>query len=237
MNKLLEATDHAIGYLFGDPMWILFFVPVLLTIAVMVSRFRIIPNKLQTLIEMVHEFLEAQFKPLFKHAPDYSKWMPFFLAIFFYILTLNMMGIIPGVHPLTSDIVLTASMALFIFAISTFIGIKRNGPIRYLVLLTPGGIPAVMRVIMFPVELISLLSKPFSLAVRLYANMFAGHTVIRTILGLTETFKSAFVVPLDLVAVSILLAFEVFVALIQAFIFAYLSAIYITDNLYLSEHH
>ena len=94
-----------------------------------------------------------------------------------------------------------------------------------------------MRVIMFPVELISLLSKPFSLAVRLYANMFAGHTVIRTILGLTEIFKSAFVVPLDLVAVSILLAFEVFVALIQAFIFAYLSAIYITDNLYLSEHH
>ena len=89
---------------------------------------------------------------------------------------------------------------------------------------------------MFPIELASMLAKPFSLAVRLYANMFAGHTVIKTILGLTEIFHSKLILPVDLAVVVILLGFEVFVALIQAFIFAYLSAIYIADNLYLGDH-
>ncbi len=236
MQSLFGIIDNFFQYVFGHPDSLIFFVPLLLISFVVINRFGIIPNKLQSFIEVIFEFLESQFKPLFKEEAHYKQWMPFFLAIFAYILILNMIGLIPRLEAPTSDIWLTGSMALMIFIISTFIGIKHHGPIRYFILLTPSGIPSAIRLIMFPIELVSMLAKPFSLAVRLYANMFAGHTIIKTILSLTETFPSKLILPLDLSVVVVLLGFEVFVALIQAFIFAYLSAIYIADNLYMGDH-
>ncbi len=236
MQSLFSLIDNFFQYVFGHPDSLIFFVPLLLLSFIVVNRFGVIPNKFQTFVEVIFEFLESQFKPLFKEEAHYKKWMPFFLTIFSYILILNMVGLIPRLTAPTSDIWLTGSMAIMIFLISFFLGIKHNGPIKYFILLTPSGIPTVIRVMMFPIEIISMFAKPFSLAVRLYANMFAGHTIVRTILGLTEIFHSKLILPVDLLFVVILLGFEVFVALIQAFIFAYLSAIYIADSLYMGDH-
>lgn len=236
MQSVVGIVDDFLQYVFGTPSSLLFFVPLFLIALVIVNRFGIVPNKLQSFVEVIFEFLESQFRSLFKKEDDYKRWMPFFLTIFVYILVLNLVGLIPRIEAPTSDIWLTGSMALMIFIISTFIGIKHQGPIRYFILLTPSGIATPLRVMMFPIEFVSMLAKPFSLAVRLYANMFAGHTIIKTILGLTEIFQSKLILPIDLIVVVALLGFEVFVALIQAFIFAYLSAIYIADNLYMGDH-
>lgn len=236
MGFLANIFFH-VENLFKHKETLLFFIPLILTIFPIIARFNIIPTRLQSFIEMIYEFLEDQFKVLFKTEAEYKKWMPFFLTIFFYILILNMTGLVPGLEPLTSNINLTASLAIMIFVITVFLGVKKNGPIKYLILLTPSGISPIVRGIMFPIEIISMFAKPFSLAVRLYANMFAGHIVIKTILGLTNIFHSFLIVPLDLAVVSLLLMFELFICLIQAFIFAYLSAIYISDSIYMSEHH
>ncbi len=234
MNVFIKDIELAFTYLFSSPKILVVLIPLYFMAFPIINKFQIVPSKLQTMMEMVYEFLEQQFKILFKKEADYKKWMPFFLALFFYVFFHNIMGIIPTMKPITSDINITASLAIFIFIFSLYIGISKHGLYKYLAHLTPSGIPLAFRTVMFPIEVISSLAKPFSLAVRLFANMTAGHLIIFSMFKLGEMFGNYFV-PFDIVIVTTLLLFECFVALIQAFIFSYLSAIYITDMLYM-EH-
>lgn len=208
------------------------FIPLFIIILLGTAHFDIIPNKIQSLFEIIYEFLESQMRVLFHSEKDYSTWMPFFLSLFFYVLLNNIVGLIPGLHPLTSNIYITGSLSVMVITLSIIVGIKRKGPINFIVELTPTGVAWPIRVLLFPIEIVSLLSKAFSLGVRLYANMFAGHMILVVLLSLTEIFKSFFIVPLDVVVVTIMLFFELLVSFIQAFIFAYLSAIYVTDTMY-----
>jgi F-type H+-transporting ATPase subunit a len=169
---------------------------------------------------------------LFHSTEDYKTWMPFFLSLFFYVLLNNLIGLIPGFHPLTSNIFITGSLAVLVIITSIFIGIKRKGGLGFLIGLTPEGVIWPIRLVLLPLELLSLASKAFSLSIRLYANMFAGHMILVILLSLTQIFKSVFVIPLDIIVITIMLFFEVLVSFIQAFIFAYLSAIYVTDTMY-----
>lgn len=216
---------------------LLLFIPIIIVILAGTAKFEIVPNKIQSIFELIYEFLETQMNFLFKSQEDYKAWMPLFLALFLYILIHNLAGLIPGGHSLTSNILVTGSLSCSVILISIWMGIKRKGPLTFLIELTPSGIAWPIRVILFPMEVVSLLSKAFSLGVRLYANMFAGHLTIKILLSLTAsitslTVKSVFVVPLDIIVVTVMLLFELMVACIQAYVFAYLSAIYITDNMY-----
>ncbi|VAX33484.1 ATP synthase F0 sector subunit a [hydrothermal vent metagenome] len=189
------------------------------------------PKGLQNFIEMTVDFLRKDLV----HAvvgEEGKNWFPFIATLFLFIATCNLLGLIPGSFTATSNINVTASLAIMVFVFVQFAGIKKKGLIGYAKGLVPSGIPKPILVIMIPIEIVSLLVKPFSLAVRLFANMLAGHMVIYVFLGMIILFKSVILTPLPFMGVVIMYAFEIFVALIQAYIFAVLTASYLSDALH-----
>ena len=152
---------------------------------------------------------------------------PFLCSIFFFILTCNLLGLIPGNSTATGNIAMTAAMASITFVLTQYYGIKENGVGGYLKHMAPSGLPLPLYVIIIPIEILGLFIKPFALAMRLFANMIAGHTVIFALLGLIIVLGNVAVgivsVPLA-VAINML---ELLVAFLQAFIFVMLSALFI----------
>lgn len=159
---------------------------------------------------------------------DARKWMPYIGGLFFFILFSNLLGLIPGSFAPMSNLNTTATLALITFALVLFQGLKNQGPIKYWVNLAPGGLPKVMYVLMYPIEFVSLLAKPLSLALRLFANLFAGHLVIFSLCSLVLFFNNWIITPLPIAFAAIIFMFEIFVAFIQAYLFAVLSALYIS---------
>ncbi|MBE0446504.1 MAG: F0F1 ATP synthase subunit A [Actinobacteria bacterium] len=165
-----------------------------------------------------------------------KKWLPFIGGLFFFILINNLIGLIPGSFAPTSNINVTAALAILVFIIFLIAGMIKQGPFKYWAHLAPGGLPKWMYVVLYPIEIITLFMKPLSLAIRLFANMLAGHIVIFSLLALIILFKmSLLMAPLPFLASVIMYAFEIFVALIQAYIFTILSAIYIGSAMH-PEH-
>lgn len=160
-------------------------------------------------------------------------YVPYLLTVFFFILTCNLLGLLPWGATATGNIAVTAAMALVSLLVIEVSGMRALGLSGYLhtIFYLPPGLPTalkpVMLVIMTPVELISKLSKPFALAVRLFANMTAGHVVVLALLGLTFFFKSYVVgVGASLLATAIM-GLELFVAFLQAFVFTLLTSVFI----------
>ena len=162
-----------------------------------------------------------------------KKWAYFIMTTFFFILFSNLLGMLPfpnHVKAPTSNINFTVAMAAIIFITTIYINIRNNGVGGFIMKFIPTGIPAWIIVLIFPIEVISWLAKPFSLAIRLFANMMAGHTLIFILLGLVMAIP-AFLKPLPLAGAVVMNCFELFVCFIQAFIFAILTSIYIKDAL------
>ena len=233
---MLQHILEPINFLNHHREIVILFVPAVIALLINMSKFDVIPNKIQGFIEVIYEFLEEQIRALFHSRIDYRAWMPFIITLFFYVLIVNLSGLIPGVEPPSSNLLFTGSLAGLVIIISILAGIKKHGIVKYFVSLTPAGVAIPIRILMFPLELVSILAKPLSLALRLYANMFAGHMVIKILLSLTIVFTSKLVIPLDIIVVAIMLLFEVMVSFIQAYIFAYLSAVYISDSIYQDSH-
>src|SRR3989339_230870 len=192
----------------------------------------IIPNRFQNLVEMYVLTLWENIEPIVQS----RAWLPFFCGLFSLILFCNLLGGIPGIVPPTVNINFTATLALCIFLITQIVGIKQNGIKKYFLSFVPLDVPFWILVFIVPMEILSQLIRPFSLSIRLFANIFAGHAVTLTIIGLIFVFKSYWVLPGSLIGHVFISAFEVFVAFIQAFIFTFLSAFYIGSSLNLEEH-
>jgi F-type H+-transporting ATPase subunit a len=192
-------------------------------------RLKQVPGKLQGVAEVMVLFLRDEVAGQIKD--NRSAWLPFIIALFFFVLANNLIGLIPGLAPATSNVNVTATLAVMVFLIVQIAGIKKNGLKGYCKSFLPEGIPIIIAVLMLPVEIISQLAKPFSLTIRLFANIFAGHAVIFTLISLIFLFKNYFIIPLPLLGNVCILAFEIFVAFIQAFIFTYLSSMYIASAL------
>lgn len=191
---------------------------------------KIVPkNYLQNLLEITIEFVEKQIlEPSDLKDPRYT---PFILSMFLFILFNNLMGILPGASPSTGNINSTAVLAIFVFVVATFIRFKGKGALGYFKSLVPSGIKGPMMIIMIPLEFISQLVKPFSLAIRLFANMSAGHLILITFIGFTVLFKNIFVSTLSVAGTVLMSLFELFIGFIQAYIFAFLSALFISESL------
>ena len=224
-----------------------------LTVIVLVIGARLIARSVVTtgrfaiLVEAMVDFVRTNIVEEFlgEHA---KKWFGFFAAIFFFILFANLLGKlpIPRFESPTSNINVTAALAVMVFVVAQVVGLVKLGPLAYFKkkFLLPGAPWWVqpLAVIIMPIV---LLAEPFSLAVRLFANMFAGHMVLVTfataqvvggvwLLHHPNVFaKAAATLPFALSVV--LLMFELFIAFIQAFIFALLSALYLSESL--EEHH
>lgn len=192
-------------------------------------RLRRIPGRWQSIAEVIVLFLREEVAGQIKR--DRSAWMPFIIALFFFILANNLIGLLPGMMPATSNVNVTATLALIVFLVVQFAGIRENGFMGYFKSFVPAGVPVPIAVLMLPVEIVSQLARPFSLTIRLFANIFAGHMVMFMIISLIFLYKSYFIVPLPILGNALLLIFEIFVAFIQAFIFSYLSGMYIATAL------
>jgi F-type H+-transporting ATPase subunit a len=166
------------------------------------------------------------------------KWMPYTLTLFVFLLTLNLVGLFPNSYPVTSNIAFTMTLAILTLIIYQYQGIRRNGLGTYLGSFVPPNMPAkpIMVPLMFTIEALQqFITQPLTLAVRLYANILAGHLIIFVFLGLI-----LFLTPyLAFVAVPFALvfwAFEIFVALVQAYIFAILTQVYIEMAMNAGDH-
>ena len=192
---------------------------------------KIIPGKFQLLSEMLYNFISKMISDTAgKKAKPY---FPFIFSLFIFVLFCNMVGMLPYSFTVTSHIIVTLAFAMFIFIGVTILGFIIHG-FKYLKIFVPSGVPVVLLPIIMVIEIISYLSRPVSLSVRLFANMMAGHTMLKVFGG--------FVISLGLVAGWLPLTFsvaltglEILVAFLQAYVFAILTCIYLNDALNL--HH
>ncbi|PKL81219.1 MAG: ATP synthase F0 subunit A [Ignavibacteriae bacterium HGW-Ignavibacteriae-4] len=159
--------------------------------------------------------------------------LPYFLVLFMFILVLNLIGLLPGGHTATGTIGVTAALAITAFFVINYTAIKESGIKAWFHHLL-GGAPWWLGILMIPIEIASMFIKPFSLTIRLFANMVAGHTVLFSLMGLLFLFQSYFVaVPIVGFATFINLL-ELLVAFLQAYIFTMLTAIFV--GLAIGEH-
>lgn len=194
----------------------------------------LVASGLRHAIEVVFEFIKLDVVDSnFGH--EGRKWLPYIGGLFFFILFNNLLGLIPNSFSPTSNLNVTATLAIITFLLILVQGMSKQGPIKYWVNLAPPGVPKVMYILLYPIEIMSLLAKPLSLALRLFANLFAGHLVIFSLLSMILLFQNAIITPLPLVFAVIMFAFEIFVAFIQAYIFSILSALYISAAIH-PEH-
>ena len=163
---------------------------------------------------------------------DADRFVPYLASAFFFILFMNLLGLVPFMATATANVSVTVGLALFTFFITQYAAIRAQGVGGYLKHLT-GGVPASLAwlwPIMIPVEFLGLFTKPFALTVRLFANMVAGHFVILALLGLIFSI-SVFVAPVSVALALAIFMLELFVAFVQAYIFTMLSALFIGSGL------
>tara|TARA_Y100001960_G_C14475259_1_gene729008 strand:- start:27 stop:761 length:735 start_codon:yes stop_codon:yes gene_type:complete len=192
---------------------------------------KLIPSKAQLVSEMLYNFIAKMISDTAgKKAKPY---FPFIFSLFIFILFCNMVGMLPYSFTVTSHIIVTLTFAIFIFFGVTILGFIIHG-FKYLKIFVPSGVPVVLLPIITIIEIISYLSRPISLSVRLFANMMAGHTMLKVF--------GSFVVSLGLIGGWLPLSFsvaltglEILVAFLQAYVFAILTCIYLNDALNL--HH
>ena len=191
----------------------------------------LVPNKMQLIAEMAFEFVSKMISET--AGKDARPYFPFILSLFLFVLVANLLGMLPYSFTVTSHIIVTFALAFFIFIGVTVVGFAKHG-ISYLKLFAPSGVPIFLLPLIIVIEVISYLSRPVSLSVRLFANMMAGHTMLKVFGG--------FVVSLGILGGWLPLGFavaltglELLVAFIQAYVFAILTCIYLNDALNL--HH
>jgi F-type H+-transporting ATPase subunit a len=154
---------------------------------------------------------------------DGRKFLPVFLTTFFFILTMNLLGLVPGGHSATGSLNVTAGLAIVAFFVIQGAAIRKNGIVAWIKHLT-GGVPVWLWPIMVPVEVLGLFTKPFALCVRLFANMTAGHVILISLIGLS--FVTALFIPVTLGFSLFINILELLVAFIQAYVFTMLTAVF-----------
>lgn len=170
---------------------------------------------------------------------DGTRLLPYFLSVFFFILFMNLLGLVPYGATATASIFVTAGMASLTLLAMLGLGMFTQGPIKFWANLVPHGIPAPLLLIMVPVELVGLLVKPFALTIRLFANMTGGHLVVLSFMGLIyyfgQTFGAAVGWGVSLPSVGLavfIMIIEGFVALLQAYIFTLLTIIFVSMSMH-----
>ena len=166
---------------------------------------------------------------------DGRRMLPFFLTVFFFILTCNLLGLVPWGSTATGNVNVTAGLAIIAFIVIQGMGIVKNGFFGHFRAMIPSGMPAFVIPIMIPVEIVGMLAKPFALCIRLFANMVAGHAVILVLVSLIIMAKSYVLSPLPIFGVVFISLLEVFIAHLQAFIFTILTTLFVSMTMH-PEH-
>lgn len=192
-----------------------------------------VPRGALNAVEAFVKFIRDEIAIPFLGEEDGRRMTPLFCSFFFFILTMNLVGLVPCFAAATSNISVTGALAAVTLGFMTLGSIYRNGVIGFLKGFVPSGIPWPILIILVPVELIGAFIKAFALMIRLFANMLAGHIVVYSLLGLVLMFG---LVALPAVGMALgVYLLEVFVAFLQAYIFTLLSALFIGERLHPSH--
>jgi F-type H+-transporting ATPase subunit a len=195
----------------------------------------LVPGRWQSVAELAYEFVAGVLRDNVGQAG--RPYFPFIFSLFMFILFCNAIGMIPYTFTVTSHIIVTFAMALFVFLGVTLIGFWKHG-LHFLAFFVPHGVPKALLPLVVLIEVISFLSRPISLALRLFANMTAGHTMMKvfgSFVGLLGS--AAFVVGglLPLLVLIALTGLELVIAFLQAYVFTVLSCLYLNDSLHMSH--
>ncbi len=195
-------------------------------------RAALVPGRLQSISEMFYEFIAKMIDDNVGH--EGLRYFPFIFTLFMFILFGNLLGMIPYSFTYTSHIVVTFGMAIVIFLGVTVLGIQRHG-FHFLSLFVPKGVPVGLMAVVVPIEVLSYLIRPMTLSIRLFANMMAGHTMLAIFAGFVAPLGAFYLVPgLLPIALDVALIFlELLVAVLQAYVFAILTSLYLAEALHL----
>ncbi len=191
-------------------------------------RASLVPGRMQSIMETLYLFIAGMVRE--NGGEKAMAFLPLVFSLFVFILFGNLVGMLPLSFTFTSHIIVTFSLAAFVFLLTTVLGIARHG-FRFLGLFVPSGVPKPLLFLMTPIEIISYLSRPVSLSLRLFANMVAGHIMLKVFAGFVFFLGVFGIAPF--VVTGLLTAFEFLVAFLQAYVFAVLTCLYLHDALYL----
>ncbi len=188
----------------------------------------LVPGRWQSLAEIFYEFVANMIRD--NVGQEGRKYFPFIFSLFMFVLFGNLLGMIPYTFTYTSHIIVTFGLAVVVFIGVTIIGFARHGT-HYLRMFFPHGAPLATAVILVPIELISYCSRPFSLAIRLFANMTVGHIILKVMAGFVVALGVFGIVPMAFLGGVTILEFGI--AVLQAYVFAILSCIYLHDAIHM----
>jgi F-type H+-transporting ATPase subunit a len=196
------------------------------------SARKLVPGKLQSIAEMMVDFIRAIIMDTI--GKEGMRFFPLIATLFLFILFCNLIGLIPGSYTVTSQIIVTAVFACSVYGLSLVIGFYLHG-VKFLSVLVPPGTPGWLVPLMIPIELMSQVARPISLAVRLFANMTAGHVLLGVLFGMAISggLLIGWLPFVFTVAINVL---EVGIAFIQAYIFTILTCVYLGDAFHLHGH-
>ena len=189
----------------------------------------IVPNRLQLISELMYNFIAQLLNDTV--GDNGKKYFPFVFSLFMFVLIGNMVGMIPYQFTFTSHIIVTFALASIVFIGVTILGFLNHG-IKFFTFFYIPGVPFYMHPLLIPIEVISYLSRPISLSVRLFANMLAGHTLLKVFAGFVVAMPF-FTGALPLVFIVALTGLEILIAFLQAYVFAILTCLYINDAYHL----
>ena len=197
------------------------------------SGHALVPGRLQSAAEMSYEFTANMIRQT--AGRDGMRFFPFIFSIFLFVLFSNILGLLPYSYAVTSQIVVTAALALLVNGLVVAYGFYKHG-FGWLKLFVPSGTNFLLLLFLVPIEIISFISRPISLSVRLFANMLAGHITLKVfgafVASLLGAGAFAILAPLPFVMTIVLSAFELLVAGLQAYVFAILTCVYLNDAIH-----
>ena len=188
----------------------------------LVRKQEVIPGTAQSVIEGLFHFIKKTAADAIGHG--YEKYLPYIFTVFMFVLMGNLLGLFPYSFTFTSQLAPVGAFALLGLLLSAVIGLKKQG-LKWFRTFLPTGVPFVLAPIIVPIEIISFLSKPFSLTMRLVMNMFVGHILLKIVAGFVYSSGIFGVLPIGVIC--ILIMFELFVAFMQAYIFTILTSVYL----------
>lgn len=185
-----------------------------------------VPGRWQSMTELAYEFIAGIIKESI--GSEGRRYFPIVFTLFMFVLFGNMLGMVPFSFTFTSHIIVTFAMAAVIFIGVTILGLYRHG-LHFFTFFAPPGVPLLVMPLLVPIEILSYLSRPVSLAVRLFANMLAGHTLLKVLAGFVPALGIFGIAPLAVIVA--LTGLEILIAFLQAYVFTVLTCLYIKDAL------
>ncbi|MEX2648100.1 MAG: F0F1 ATP synthase subunit A [Alphaproteobacteria bacterium] len=192
------------------------------------QRRALVPGRWQSMAELSYEFIANLVRD--NVGSEGRRFFPFVFALFMFILFANMIALVPYTFTVTSHIVVTFALATVVFVMVTVVGLVKHG-LHFFSLFLPKGVPIALAPLLIPIEIISYLARPVSLALRLFANLTAGHTMLKVFGGFVVLLGFAGVAPLAVIVV--LFGLETLIAFLQAYVFTILTCIYLNDAIHL----